>query len=152
MRLSIAQIGLAGAALALASGVAISAPGIDELPVRKAGEWQLTSISPTAGKQTFNTCITPNDSIVTGNDQNCDKPTVKRVGKEVFVNVVCKAGNSKEKISTLFTGDFQDWYRGITKITFDPPQEGVPHMGVIVDGKFVSTECSKKANADEESK
>jgi hypothetical protein len=149
MRLSAARIGLAGATMVLASGVAISAPGIDELPVRKAGEWQLTSVSPTAGKQTFNTCITPDDSIVTGNDENCGKPTVKRVGKEVFVNVVCKAGNSKEKISTLFTGDFQDWYRGITKITFDPPQGGVPHMGVIVDGKFVSTECSKNTVAGE---
>ncbi len=39
----------------------------------------------------------------------------------MIVNVTCTSKAGEERISTLFTGDFKTWYRGITKITYDPP-------------------------------
>lgn len=112
-----------------------------EVPIRKPGQWKLSTVSETTGLQTFETCITGKDSIVAGDDNECGKPDVKRIDDEIFVNVACKSETSSRKISTLLTGDFSSWYRAVTKITFNPPQDGVSHLGVIVDGKYLGPTC-----------
>jgi hypothetical protein len=124
----------------------------DPLPVRKPGSWELTTIAPTVGMKTFKTCIAPGDSIASGGTGDCGSPSVKRVGDEVFVNVLCKSSAGTEKISMLVTGDFKTWYRAITKITFDPPQSGLPHMGVTIDGKYVGPDCKGDTSKDRASK
>lgn len=113
-----------------------------EAPLRKPGQWQLTSVSDSVGMRTVKTCITATDDIVLGdNTKNCDPVDVKTIANETFVNVTCTAGNSRQKISTLLTGDFTSWYRAVTKVTFDPPQDGVSHIGAIVDGKYLGPSC-----------
>lgn len=140
MKFKIARIIIAGfAAFQMAHMNTASA---EDLPIRKPGQWKLSTVSETTGLQTFETCITGKDSIVTGDDNGCEKPSVKRIADEVFVNVACKSETSNRKISTLLTGDFSNWYRAVTKITFDPPQDGVSHLGVIVDGKYLGPTCS----------
>lgn len=111
----------------------------EELPVRKAGRWQLTSVSESIGMKTFETCITAADSVVGG--KQCNVASIKRLADETYVDVVCTSDGGTEKISTVYTGDFTTWYRAMSKITFDPPQDGVPHMGVTVDGKYLGSEC-----------
>lgn len=120
-----------------------SAAGAAEpLPVRKSGHWRITTVADSFGMKTFDTCIAPGDSIVSGiGDKACSSPDVKRIADEVFVNVTCKTGSGTELTSTLFTGDFKSWYRGTTKMTFDPPENGVPHMGVTIDATFIGAEC-----------
>jgi len=113
-----------------------------DIPIRKTGQWQLTSVSDSAGLRTVKTCIAATDNIVLGdNAKNCGPVDVKTIGNETFVNVTCPDGNVRQKISTLLTGDFTSWYRAVTKITFDPPQSGVSHLGVIVDGKYLGPSC-----------
>ncbi|MBA2125295.1 hypothetical protein DLM45_03535 [Hyphomicrobium methylovorum] len=124
---------------AIAEGVTVP------LPVRKPGHWQITTVAQSIGMKTFDACLTESDNIVTGTeDPNCGKPDVKRIHDEIFVNVVCKTANGTQKISSLLTGDFQTWYRSISKVTFDPPQDGVPHMGATIDGKFIGPTCDEK--------
>lgn len=114
----------------------------DELPVRKPGRWQLTTVADSIGMKTFETCVTPADGIVPGvGDKNCRVSKVKRLADELYVDVECKADTGSEKTSTVLTGDFSTWYRAVSKMTFDPPQQGVSHMGVIVDGKYLGPEC-----------
>jgi len=113
------------------------------LPVRKAGHWQLTTVAETVGMKTFDTCITAADPVVTGvGDKNCHVSDVRVLGDERYVDVVCRTDEGKETTSTVLTGDFQTWYRAMSKITFDPPQNGVSHMGVTIDGKYVGADCS----------
>ena len=114
-----------------------------DVPLRTPGQWQLTTVSDSMGMRTVKTCITATDDVVLGeNAKNCGPVDVKTIANETFVNVTCPAGNSRQKISTLLTGDFSTWYRAVTKITFDPPQDGVSHLGVIVDGKYLGKSCA----------
>ncbi|MET0409601.1 MAG: DUF3617 family protein, partial [Hyphomicrobium sp.] len=116
--------------------------GAEQLPVRKAGHWRLTTVSETVGMKTFEACITPADPVITGvGDKNCRTAAVKRLGDEDYVDVVCTRGQSSETMSTVLTGDFSTWYRAMSKITFDPPQGGMAHMGVTIDGKYIGPEC-----------
>jgi hypothetical protein len=115
----------------------------EPLPIRKPGRWQLTTVSEIIGMKTFETCIAATDNIITGDGRkNCSDVDVKKIANETFVNVTCKDGDNTQKISTLLTGDFTTWYRALTKITFDRPQNGVSHLGVIVDGKYLGSNCS----------
>jgi len=133
-------LALAGAAI-IAGGVASSVCA-DELPVRRPGLWQLTTVADTIGMKTFETCITAADSILTGVGQpNCTTSKVLRLGEELYVDVECKTETGKQKTSTVLTGDFATWYRAMSKMTFDPPEGGIPNMGVTVDGKYLGPQC-----------
>ena len=68
-------------------------------------------------------------------------PEVKHAGDQVIVNVTCKTKLGEERTSTLYTGDFTTWYRGVMKMTFDPPTGGLANMGVTLDAKYVGPEC-----------
>ncbi len=115
----------------------------DELPVRKPGRWQLTTVAESIGMKTFETCVTQADGIVPGvGDKNCRISKVKRLADELYVDVECRADAGTEKTSTVLTGDFSTWYRAMSKMTFDPPQQGVSHMGVTVDGKYLGPDCT----------
>ena len=129
---------ICAAALNTACGPACAA----EVPIRQPGQWQLTAVSETVGMRTIKTCIAATDDVVTGeNSKNCGPADAEKIADETFVNVTCAAGKSHQKISTLLTGDFTSWYRAVTKITLDPPQDGVSHLGVIVDGKYLGPSC-----------
>jgi hypothetical protein len=123
----------------------------EDLPVRKPGQWRLSTVSDTTGLKTFETCLTEKDSIVS-DDKECSKPDVKRINDEIFVNTACKSGSESRKISTLLTGDYSTWYRAVTKISFDPPQGAIAHIGVIVDGKYLGSTCSPAPNDTEKKK
>ena len=114
----------------------------DELPVRRPGLWQLTTVAGSIGMRTFETCITSSDSVITGvGDNKCVTSKVLRLGDELYVDVECKTDAGKQKTSTVLTGDFATWYRAMSKITFNPPQAGISNMGATVDGKFLSSQC-----------
>ena len=136
--------------LALLALVAFAIPAVaEELPVRKAGLWQIRTVADSMGMKTFETCIGPGDAIVSGiGDKGCASPQVKRISGEVFVDVACTGQAGKQMTSTLLTGDYATWYRAVSKMTFNPPRDGLAHVGVIVDGKYLSANCadaSKKA-------
>jgi hypothetical protein len=93
---------------------------------------------------TVNACIGPDDKIATPEESgDCSQPSARRVGSEIFVDVVCKRKFGKQIMSTAFSGDFNSRYHAIMKITFDPP-EGVANMGVIIDGKYLGPDCAKQ--------
>jgi hypothetical protein len=133
------------ALILIAAVTALTADGnaaTETLPVRKAGHWQITTIAPSIGSTTIEACITERDSIAAPADgRDCAPPDVKHAGDQVIVNVTCKTKLGEERTSTLYTGDFSTWYRGIMKMTFDPPTGGLANMGVTLDAKYVGPEC-----------
>lgn len=139
MRKSHLRIAIFFSCLSMAESALASA----SLPIRKAGHWRLTSVAATVGMKTFDTCIDSSNPIITGiGDKNCTTSNMKVLGDEHYVDVVCTTEAGKETTSTVLTGDFQTWYRAMSKITFDPPQNGVSHIGVTIDGKYVGPDCS----------
>ena len=135
------------AALAIATlvGSAQQAAADEPVPKRKPGLWEITTVAPGTGMTTFKTCVGPDDKIATPDESGaCTEPKARRVGADVFVDVVCKKQYGKQIMSTAFSGDFDTRYHGIMKITFDPP-EGVRNMGVIIDGKYLGPDCQAAA-------
>ncbi len=122
--------------------------GAEQLPIRKAGLWQLTTVSDSVGMKTFETCISFADPLVNGmGDKKCNVSRTQRIGYELYVDVVCRTDLGSQTTSTVFTGDFTTWYHAMSKITFEPPQGGFDHMGVTIDGKFLSSGCDPKSSS-----
>jgi hypothetical protein len=124
--------------LSLLSGQALAGP---ELPKRKPGHWEITTVSAGIGKTTVDACVGPNDNIAVPADSgDCSEPKVTQAGSEVIVDVVCKKPLGKQTMSTAFGGDFNARYHAVMKMSFDPP-EGWPSMGVTIDGKYIGPDC-----------
>lgn len=133
---------LAIAILVLAGPV--SAAMNSELPVRKPGHWQITTIAEGLGMKTIDTCIGKDDSIAATTSQGqCTPPEVQHTGDQVIVNVTCVSKEGREKTSSLFTGDYTNWYHATVKMTFDPPAEGRPNIGATLDAKYLGPDCPK---------
>lgn len=112
-----------------------------ELPKRKPGHWEITTVAPGTGMTTTHACVGPGDNIALPADSgDCSVPKVTPAGSEVIVDVVCKKAFGKQIMSTAFGGDFNARYHAVMKMTFDPP-EGVPNMGVTIDGKYIGPDC-----------
>jgi len=125
----------------LALSVAVSMAATAELPKRKPGHWQLTTVSAGSGMTTTDTCVGPDDNIATPADSgDCSEPKVTAAGSEVIVDVVCKKPHGKQIMSTAFGGDFDKRYHAIMKMSFDPP-EGIRNIGVTIDGKYIGPDC-----------
>ena len=136
----------------LAAAVGITWPSVASLPAaaedvprRKPGLWQITTIGAGSGTNTVRACIGEDDKILTPEGAgDCSEPSVTSGGSDTtIVDVVCLSGPTKETISGAFTGDFGTRYRAQVKMTFDPPPKGMPpHWGVTVDGKYLGPDCS----------
>jgi uncharacterized protein DUF3617 len=115
----------------------------EDVPRRKAGLWELTTIGAGSGTNKAKTCIGENDKILSPEGGNCTEPKVTKGGEDtVIIDLVCTTAEGKETISGAFTGDFNTRYRAQVKMTFDPPPKGMlPYMGVTIDGKYLGPDC-----------
>jgi hypothetical protein len=134
-------------AAALIGGTAVHAASV-EIPKRKEGHWQLTTVAPGTGMTTVDTCVGKDDNLAVPSDSgDCSEPKVTDAGGgEFIIDVVCKKPHGKQIMSTAFSGDFQKYYRAIMKMTFDPP-DGYKTMGVTIDGKYIGPKCPPAASA-----
>lgn len=132
------------AAVFLASCFAVAARAGQPVPERLPGLWRITTISAATGMTSMETCIRAGDSIATPADgRRCAAPDVEVHSDQTIVNVACETKLGMEMTSTLYTGDFKTWYRGIVKITYDPPFGGVGNLGVTIDAKRLGEDCPK---------
>jgi hypothetical protein len=149
---TISRLCLAAATTVLAGGVLFhaAAAGAAEIPQRKPGHWQLTTVTPGVGKRVFDVCVTEDDNIaVPKNAGKCGEPEVLEAGSEIIVNVTCKVKDAKQIISTALNGDFDKRYHAVVKMSFDPPMGGQERFGVTIDGKYVGPDCKAGDEAKE---
>lgn len=134
---AVAIVLVGSSAVLCAAGAANDA----ELPKRKPGHWQITTVAPGTGMTTVDACVGADDNIALPSDSgDCSVPKVTPAGSEFIVDVVCKKAYGKQIMSTAFGGDFNSRYHAVMKMTFDPP-EGWTNMGVTIDGKYIGPEC-----------
>ena len=113
-----------------------------EIPQRKPGHWQLTTVTPGVGRRVFDVCVAEEDNIaVPENAGDCGEPEVMPAGSETIVNVTCKVKDAKQVISTAFSGDYKTNYHAVVKISFDPPMGGQDRFGITIDGKYIGPDC-----------
>jgi hypothetical protein len=134
---------IAAAAIVLLAG--IGAPALlaatDELPQRKPGSWEITTVAPVSGMTKIKVCVGDDDSIVAPSEGDCTEPKLTPLNEGIIVDVTCTSKEGKQKISTTFTGDFQTRYHATLKTTFDPPIGAISHMGANIDGKYRGPDC-----------
>lgn len=140
------QLGQAAVVLA-AFSIAVGLPPAKakDAPTRKPGLWEITTIGAGTGTNTARTCIAAEDKILTpSGGGDCSAPAVSSGGEDTtIVTVICKDGDAKETISGAFTGSFDSRYRAQVKISFDPPQTGMPpNWGVTIDAKYLGPDCA----------
>lgn len=118
-----------------------------ELPKRKPGHWRITTVAPGTGMTTIDACVGKDDDLATPAESgDCSTPKVTEAGSEFIVDVVCTKPHGKQIMSTAFGGDFNTRYRGVMKMSFDPP-EGWKNMGVTIDGQYVGPDCPPETKA-----
>ncbi len=123
--------------LQLCAGVPCYAD-LAQLPVRKPGAWEITTVAENFGMKRYTTCIGPNDSIILGSgDKECVTPDVNRTGNDIIINVTCKRSSGTEFTSMLFAGDYTSWYRATSKLTFTYPDGHESHTGLSITAKYV---------------
>ena len=123
----------------------------EDMPRRKPGLWEITTIGAGSGTNKARSCIGEDDKILTPEGSDCSEPKVRSGGPDTtIVDVVCSSGDSKETISGAFTGYFNTRYRAQVKMTFDPPPKGMlPYMGVTIDGKYLGPDCGAEKMPNE---
>ncbi|HEX2448004.1 MAG TPA: DUF3617 family protein [Methyloceanibacter sp.] len=130
-------VALCLAALGASAVVAATA----EIPKRKPGYWEITTVAPVSGMTKIKVCVGATDDLVTPEDGDCTAPKTTPLNEGIIVDVTCTGKGGKQTISTTFTGDFQTRYHAILKTTFDPPIGAISHMGVNIDGKYLGPDC-----------
>lgn len=135
------RIGIAtGCLVALLSSHTVLAAD-DEVPKRKPGLWEITTVAPVSGMTTFKTCVGDDDDIVRPADGDCTEPKLTPLNEGVIVDVICTTEQGKQIISSTFSGDFETRYHATLKTTFDPPLGAISRMGVKIDGKYLGADC-----------
>ena len=142
----ITKILLAAAAALMLVPAATGPASAAEVPKRKAGLWELSTVGAGTGTLITKACIDGDDSILAPADGNCSAPKVTSDGVDTtIVDVICEHGSSKQTISGAFTGNFDARYRAQVKMTFDPPPPGMsPRIGVTIDGKYLGPDCPSR--------
>jgi hypothetical protein len=120
-----------------------------EIPKRKPGTWEITTVAPVTGMTKVKVCVGPDDDLVTPEGGDCTQPRATLLNEGVIVDVTCTSKAGKQTISTAFTGDFETRYHAILKTTFDPPIGMLSNMGVIIDGKYLGPNCEDAAAPQE---
>lgn len=126
--------------------IAAPNPANADLPKRKSGLWRISTISPEIGMQTNEVCIEESDGIVGAPEENCAKPLVERVSDQTIVTIACARKDSHEVTSILFTGDFQDWYRGQSKTSSTGANgDAVRRSGFTIEARRLRSDCSQSS-------
>ena len=114
----------------------------DDIPKRRPGLWEITTVLPVVGPKTVNICIGADDDIAKPESAgNCSEPTMTRAGNRIVVDVVCTSPEGKQTINMVFSGDFESRYHGKLNMSFDPPIAGIGDMGMTIDGKYLGPDC-----------
>ncbi len=86
------------------------------LPKRKAGHWEITTVSAATGMAVTKACVGADDDLaVPAGSGDCSKPKVTPADPEIIVDVVCTTPDGEETMSTVYSGDFNSRYRAVMK-------------------------------------
>ncbi len=128
-----------------AISVSMAIAATSEVPKRKPGHWEITTVAPVSGMTKTTICVGPDDDIMTPEGADCTDPKLTPLNEGVIVDVTCTDPQGKQTISATFTGDFETRYHATLKTTFDPPLGAIRNMGVNIDGKYLGPDCGADA-------
>jgi len=131
------------AAILLCPVLATAAQPPSDVPRRKAGLWEqkVTMAGVPAHATTMTMCSDERtDDLVARRgpgSESCETQSIRRDGKAVVVEAVCREGATTIRTRGVFTGDFSTTYRGEMKSTFDPPMQGMKESTQTIEARYL---------------
>jgi len=115
-----------GASITIA---AVQAAGLEDLPKRKPGLWEMSMVSAEGkqGQMTSRVCIdTATDAALTRfglgmMNQMCSKRDIRVSGNVATIDMVCKIGESQQTSHSTITYTGNNAYRIDVRAHFEPP-------------------------------
>jgi hypothetical protein len=119
-----------------------------DLPMQKAGLWELTTIQSDMPAQTFKLCVdakTNRSYLDTANkmQKSCSKMETHVSGSTVTKDGVCKVMSTETVTThgvTTFQGDTA--YKAEAHTHWDPPLLGKSDTAITIQGKWLTTACA----------
>jgi hypothetical protein len=140
-------------ATALAAAVPVAAEDALDLPLRKAGQWQLTTAMD-EGKGPRQSILTMcieaemerKTVLASGAEHraNCSKYEVKKTGETTTVDAECAYDARKVMSHTEMSGDFQTAFKVKIESTTSGEARGQPvsvKRTILQEGKYVTQSC-----------
>ena len=148
MRFSRLQVAIPAALAVLTMGALSFSASAQDIPVRKAGLWQITTNGSTGAtknpEQTMQQCVdTASDKamqqMATGMmaGMKCDKNDNKKDGNKFVGHSICQMGPSKMETKSVTSGDFEKEYSMTGESTFNPPMAGISSSKSQMVAKWV---------------
>lgn len=119
----------------------------DNLPVRKAGLWEISMKGMNMPAQTSKQCIDEktdemlfknSTSIASSMGGSCQEPTATKTSVDTFeIKSLCNYSGSQMNSTTTFKGDFSSSYDAITKVTYNPPFMGMSNSEMTFNAKWL---------------
>ena len=149
------SFGALGSALVL---ILVAAPGLGaqdaaELPMRKAGRWEMKTVMDEGfgpREQMITMCI-DNDmeramaaSSKADHAEKCSKYEVKKAGGATTVTSLCKFHGRTVDSATEMSGDFETAFKVTINSTTSGEQDGKPvsvKRTIVQDGKYLGESC-----------
>lgn len=115
-----------------------------DLPKRKSGLWDIKigRANSNHPAQTMQMCVdqsTDNMALQmaeTFGKQACSKQEIRREGTRVVGDSVCQIGETTATSHSVFTGAFDQSYRGEIRSKFDPPLMGKSENLTVVEARW----------------
>jgi hypothetical protein len=121
------------------------AAGLEDLPKRKPGLWEMRTGSPDGKKSSAasRVCIdTATDATLTKfatgvTSQICTKREVKVIGSVATIDAVCNISGSVQTVHSTISFKGNTAYRADARVHSDPPLMGVSNSTATQEGKWI---------------
>ena len=148
MRFSRLQVAIPAALAVLTMGALSFSASAQDIPVRKAGLWQITTNGTTGTvknpEQVMQQCVdTASDKALQKmgsgmmNNMKCDKNENKKDGGKYIGHSICQMGPSKLETKSVTSGDFEKEYTLSADSTFNPPMAGISTSKSVMVAKWI---------------
>jgi hypothetical protein len=141
----------------IAAGLALTASAVaaDDLPLRKAGQWEMKTVMEEGGKkheQTLTMCIDGDmerNTAAASNEEHkksCSKYEVKKTGGGVIVDATCNMNGRDVESRTEMSGDFQTAFEvkiDSTTSGIDGAQSVSIKRAIVQQGKYLGESCGE---------
>lgn len=118
----------------------VAASAASEAPRRKPGLWEIRTQLPAMGNAAtvMQICIGADKDDFDaqgGASGRCSPPRIERGAGTVTVDTVCTEDGHTAKSHAVFSGDFENSYRGDITVRYEPPMEGLEESRIRLDGR-----------------
>ena len=119
-----------------------SAAGAADLPKRKAGLWEVSSVMEGMPmRSAMQICVDPaSDNLMQERGREkaqCSVMDVKSAGGKFTIHSVCMVEKTTATTDAVFTGSFDTSYKGEIQMRYSPPMQGMSQLKISQEARWI---------------